>query len=253
MRQRASSSWWRQMPHGAAVAAEARGLIAASSRILSALDHVPAGIVPKGWAAPVTRRLPPVDQGGRSRGAGSRRQCAGAAPHPGTGGGRPGITGGRCSRRGGDSISAAEHFRKRPRRLPGKPRRIQSFRRERHSATRWYRKPQSASLAECPPIRRRAPRCPGTGGRAGARSCRPLQAVVVPEAQAKGVAAADQAPRLQQSEQARQGAVTVIAQRTSVEMRRDHGGDGSGRRTGAQLCRADGDRRACSADPGPLL
>jgi anti-sigma factor RsiW len=42
----------------AAAAAEARGLIAASSRIVSALDHVPAGVVPKGTTRPAVRRLP---------------------------------------------------------------------------------------------------------------------------------------------------------------------------------------------------
>lgn len=41
----------------AAAAAEARGLVAATSRILNALDHVPAGVVPKGTATPVARRL----------------------------------------------------------------------------------------------------------------------------------------------------------------------------------------------------
>lgn len=40
----------------AAAAAEARGVIAATSRILSALDQVPAGVVPKGTATPVSRR-----------------------------------------------------------------------------------------------------------------------------------------------------------------------------------------------------
>ena len=42
----------------AAAAAEARGLIAASSRILLALDHVPAGVVPERPAVPAPRRLP---------------------------------------------------------------------------------------------------------------------------------------------------------------------------------------------------
>lgn len=42
----------------AAAAAEARGLIAASSRIISALDHVPAGVIPKGTASTRVRRLP---------------------------------------------------------------------------------------------------------------------------------------------------------------------------------------------------
>lgn len=42
----------------AAAAAEARGVIAATSRILSALDRVPAGVVPIGTATPVARRLP---------------------------------------------------------------------------------------------------------------------------------------------------------------------------------------------------
>jgi len=42
----------------AAAAAEARGLIAATSRIVSALDHVPAGVMPKRKAAPAARRLP---------------------------------------------------------------------------------------------------------------------------------------------------------------------------------------------------
>jgi hypothetical protein len=41
-----------------AAAAEARGLVAASSRILSALDHVPSGVIPKGRASPAVRRLP---------------------------------------------------------------------------------------------------------------------------------------------------------------------------------------------------
>lgn len=42
----------------AEAAAEARGLIAASSRILSALDHAPSGVMPKRPAAPARRRLP---------------------------------------------------------------------------------------------------------------------------------------------------------------------------------------------------
>ena len=42
----------------AAAAAEARGLIAASSRILSALDHAPAGVVSERPMAPAPRRLP---------------------------------------------------------------------------------------------------------------------------------------------------------------------------------------------------
>lgn len=42
----------------AAAVAEARGLVAASSRILSALDHVPAGVVPAHSAMRATRRLP---------------------------------------------------------------------------------------------------------------------------------------------------------------------------------------------------
>lgn len=45
-------------PAWAAAVAEARGLVAASSRILSALDHVPAGVVPKGTVARTGRRLP---------------------------------------------------------------------------------------------------------------------------------------------------------------------------------------------------
>lgn len=42
---------------GAAVA-EARGLVAASSRILSALDQVPAGVIPPRATAPLRRRMP---------------------------------------------------------------------------------------------------------------------------------------------------------------------------------------------------
>lgn len=42
-------------PEWAAAVAEARGLVAASSRILSALDRVPAGVVPKGTASRTTR------------------------------------------------------------------------------------------------------------------------------------------------------------------------------------------------------
>ncbi|MDP1892157.1 MAG: hypothetical protein Q8K55_14785 [Gemmatimonadaceae bacterium] len=42
-------------PEWAAAVAEARGLVAASSRILSALDHVPAGVVPRGTATRSTR------------------------------------------------------------------------------------------------------------------------------------------------------------------------------------------------------
>lgn len=45
-------------PEWAAAVAEARGLVAASSRILSALDHVPAGVVPKRTAARTGQRLP---------------------------------------------------------------------------------------------------------------------------------------------------------------------------------------------------
>ena len=45
-------------PEWAAAVAEARGLVAASSRILSALDHVPAGVVPKRTAARSGQRLP---------------------------------------------------------------------------------------------------------------------------------------------------------------------------------------------------
>lgn len=45
-------------PEWAAAVAEARGLVAASSRILSALDRVPAGVVPKGAAARTGQRLP---------------------------------------------------------------------------------------------------------------------------------------------------------------------------------------------------
>ena len=41
-------------PEWAAAVAEARGLVAASSRILSALDRVPAGVVPKGTASRTT-------------------------------------------------------------------------------------------------------------------------------------------------------------------------------------------------------
>jgi hypothetical protein len=42
----------------AAAVAEARGLVAASSRILSALDHVPAGVVPKRASVRTGQRLP---------------------------------------------------------------------------------------------------------------------------------------------------------------------------------------------------
>lgn len=42
-------------PEWAAAVAEARGLVAASSRILSALDRVPAGVVPSGTATRTTR------------------------------------------------------------------------------------------------------------------------------------------------------------------------------------------------------
>ncbi len=42
----------------AAAVAEARGLVAASSRVLSALDHVPAGVVPKRTSARARQRLP---------------------------------------------------------------------------------------------------------------------------------------------------------------------------------------------------
>lgn len=45
-------------PEWAAAVAEARGLVAASSRILSALDHVPAGVVPKGASVRTGQRLP---------------------------------------------------------------------------------------------------------------------------------------------------------------------------------------------------
>lgn len=45
-------------PEWAAAVAEARGLVAASSRILSALDHVPAGVVPKRTAVRSGQRLP---------------------------------------------------------------------------------------------------------------------------------------------------------------------------------------------------
>lgn len=45
-------------PEWAAAVAEARGLVAASSRILSALDHVPAGVVPKRTSARTGQRLP---------------------------------------------------------------------------------------------------------------------------------------------------------------------------------------------------
>jgi hypothetical protein len=45
-------------PEWAAAVAEARGLVAASSRILSALDHVPAGVVPRGTSARTGHRLP---------------------------------------------------------------------------------------------------------------------------------------------------------------------------------------------------
>lgn len=45
-------------PEWAAAVAEARGLVAASSRILSALDHVPADVVPKGAGVRAGQRLP---------------------------------------------------------------------------------------------------------------------------------------------------------------------------------------------------
>ena len=45
-------------PEWSAAVAEARGLVAASSRILLALDHVPAGVVPQGTLRRATRRLP---------------------------------------------------------------------------------------------------------------------------------------------------------------------------------------------------
>ncbi len=45
-------------PEWAAAMAEARGFMAASRRILSALDHVPAGVVPKRTAAHAGQRLP---------------------------------------------------------------------------------------------------------------------------------------------------------------------------------------------------
>lgn len=45
-------------PEWAAAVAEARGLVAASSRVLSALDHVPAGVVPKRTSARTGQRLP---------------------------------------------------------------------------------------------------------------------------------------------------------------------------------------------------
>lgn len=41
-----------------AAVAEARGLVAASSRILSALDQVPAGVIPPRATAPARRRMP---------------------------------------------------------------------------------------------------------------------------------------------------------------------------------------------------
>jgi len=45
-------------PAWAEAVAEARGLVAASSRILAALDHVPAGVIPQGTASRPARRLP---------------------------------------------------------------------------------------------------------------------------------------------------------------------------------------------------
>lgn len=45
-------------PEWAVAVAEARGLVAASSRILSALDHVPVGVVPKRTVARTGQRLP---------------------------------------------------------------------------------------------------------------------------------------------------------------------------------------------------
>ena len=47
-----------QCPTCSAAVAEARGLIAASSRILTALDDVPGGVVPKGTATPVAMKAP---------------------------------------------------------------------------------------------------------------------------------------------------------------------------------------------------
>jgi len=45
-------------PEWTAAVAEARGLVAASSRILSTLDDVPAGVIPKGTASRAAWRLP---------------------------------------------------------------------------------------------------------------------------------------------------------------------------------------------------
>jgi hypothetical protein len=45
-------------PEWAEAVAEARGLVAASSRVLSALDHVPADVIPKRESARAPRRLP---------------------------------------------------------------------------------------------------------------------------------------------------------------------------------------------------
>ena len=201
-----------------AVAAEARGLIAASSRILSALDHVPAGIVPKGWAAPVTRRLPwwtraaaavVLVAGGsalvllRTPGpevvvpVSREADAAGAAAIPSAPQSTPQTTAQTARQAATNPVISAGKAQRQlvPKATVGVTGGVSS------DSTTSALVPSGLAVAPAPAAA--------------------LQAVVVPEAQAKGVAAADQAPRLQQSEQARQGAVQVTAQRTSVELQRN--------------------------------
>jgi hypothetical protein len=200
-----------------AAAAEARGLIAASSRILSALDHVPAGIVPKGKATPGTRRLPWWAKAAAAVAlmAGGSALVLIRAPEPEI----------APVSREADTAGAAV---------------IPSASQSTPPATAQTAR-QGATKPVVPAGKAQRPMVPnaavgvigGVSSDSTTNALVPsglvvapapaaaLQAVVVPESQAKGVAAADQAPRLQQSEQARQGAAQARAQHTSVELRRE--------------------------------
>ena len=166
----------------AAAAAEARGVIAASSRILLALDRVPSGVVPRRTVAREARRLP-----WWTKMAAGVVLVVGASTLVVRGTSEPEIA-----------------------RPPQVAAVVEKLERSEASKAAAIAKPAPAvvhATGSTAPVPATAPVAPQVGG--------------VSAPQAKVEVAADREPRMQQFDQARQDAAQVMAQRTSVEVRRE--------------------------------
>ncbi len=175
----------------AAAAAEARGVIAASSRILSALDRVPSGVVPQRTVAPVARRLPWWTKMAAAvvLVVGGSTLVMRRAPEP------PPVTPLAMPARAGGAAKAPSATTSR-------------------ATVRSLAEASSGQAASAAAIAPAAPPAAPTAAVASVGG--------VSNEQAKSTAAAaDQTSRAQQLDQARQDAAQVMAQRTSVEMRRE--------------------------------